>query len=28
VTGEGTDIRFTSAPAVRVGSRTSKAGSL
>lgn len=28
VTGEGTDVRFTSAPAVRVGSRTSKAGSL
>ncbi|MEV8440704.1 hypothetical protein AB0425_25255 [Actinosynnema sp. NPDC051121] len=28
VTGEGTDVRFTSAPAVRVGSRTYKAGSL
>ncbi|GAA1343259.1 hypothetical protein [Saccharothrix algeriensis] len=28
VTGEGTDVRFTSAPAVRVGGRTSKAGSL
>ncbi len=27
VTGEGTDVRFTSAPAVRVGSRTSQAGS-
>lgn len=27
VTGEGTDVRFTSAAAVRVGSRTSKAGS-
>lgn len=28
VTGEGTDVRFTSAPAVRVGSRTSRAGPL
>ncbi|MFI9006810.1 hypothetical protein ACIGNX_06215 [Actinosynnema sp. NPDC053489] len=28
VMGEGTDVRFTSAPAVRAGSRTSKAGSL
>lgn len=28
VTGEGTDVRFTSDPAVRVGSRTSQAGSL
>ncbi len=27
VTGEGTDVRFTSAPAVLVESRTSKAGS-
>ncbi|MFD1147941.1 hypothetical protein [Saccharothrix hoggarensis] len=28
VTGEGTDVRFTAAPAVLVGSRTSVAGSL
>jgi hypothetical protein len=28
VTGEGTDVRFTAAPAVQVGNRTSKAGSL
>ncbi|HWO63662.1 MAG TPA: hypothetical protein VNO31_26880 [Umezawaea sp.] len=28
VTGEGTDVRFTSAPAAQVGSRTSKAGAL
>ena len=28
VTGEGTDVRFTSAPAARVGSRTSQAGAL
>ncbi|GAA1311816.1 hypothetical protein [Saccharothrix xinjiangensis] len=28
VTGAGTNVRFTSTPAVRVGSRTSKAGSL